>query len=82
MCQITCQLWNMDFNFTSDLFAHLSSSQSTSGTCTSTSSHSLYIVCFFSFEITVRLFSCVTALFRVLLVYKEKSLLYRIKTIS
>ncbi|CAF2860578.1 unnamed protein product [Rotaria sp. Silwood2] len=27
MCQITCQLCDMDFNFTSDLFAHLSSSQ-------------------------------------------------------
>ncbi|CAF3113661.1 unnamed protein product [Rotaria sp. Silwood2] len=27
MCQITCELCDMDFNFTSDLFAHLSSSQ-------------------------------------------------------
>lgn len=27
MCQITCQLCDMDFNFTSDLFAHLSSGQ-------------------------------------------------------
>ncbi|CAF0763658.1 unnamed protein product [Rotaria sordida] len=34
MCQITCQLCDMNFNFTSDLFAHLSSSQSTSRTYT------------------------------------------------
>jgi len=27
ICQITCELCDMDFNFTSDLFAHLSSNQ-------------------------------------------------------
>lgn len=27
MCQITCELCDMDFNFTSDLFSHLSSNQ-------------------------------------------------------
>ncbi|CAF1441705.1 unnamed protein product, partial [Adineta ricciae] len=27
ICQVTCELCDMDFNYTSDLFAHLSSSQ-------------------------------------------------------